>query len=160
MTSKTGATADATQSETWLLVVTSKKLKLWAWVAAIVVLAIHIFMGVVVNVGNTGASITVIDQLAFPVIGLIIAAVCLLFTRARVRVNSHGVEVRNLLNARMYPWSDVYGLSFPRKSKWARLELPDFEFVPMMAMQSADGADVVKAVQDFRDLEVKYMPED
>lgn len=160
MTQKTRAASDTAESNQWLMVVKSKKLTMWAWISAIAVVAIHIFMGVVVNVGNTGASITIVDQLAFPVIGLIIAGVCLLFTRARVRVSSYGVEVRNLLNARMYPWKVVYGLSFPRKSKWARLELPDFEFVPMLAMQSADGADVVKAVKHFRDLEDRFMPED
>lgn len=147
-------------TDEWELTITSKKLTLWAWLAAIVVMAIHIFMGIVVDIGDTGATVTPIDRLAFPAIGLIIALVALLLTRARVRVNSRGVEVRNMLNARFYPWHDIYGLSFPKKSKWARLELPDFEFVPMLALQSADGARTVSAVRKFRELEEKYMPED
>lgn len=153
------ATATA-GGDKWLLEITSQKLRMWAIIAAIVVFAIHVFMGVVVDFGNTGATVTLIDQLAFPLIGLIIAGFILLLTRARVRVNAHGVEVRNLLNAKFYPWADVYGLSFPKKSRWARLELPDFEFVPMLAIQSADGARVIENVQRFRELEDKFMPED
>lgn len=149
-----------TSAEAWELTITSKKLTAWAWIAAVVVLAIHIFMGVVVDFGNTGAKVTVIDRFAFPAIGVILALVALLLTRARVRVNSRGVEVRNMLSPRFYPWRDIYGLSFPKKSKWARLELPDFEFVPMLALQSADGARTVAAVREFRELEEKYMPED
>lgn len=155
-----GASAATAADDQWLLEITSQKLRLWAIIGAILVLAIHIFMGVVVDFGNTGAAVTFIDQLAFPLIGLIISAFILLLTRARVRVNARGVEVRNLLNAKFYPWVDIYGLSFPKKSRWARLELPDFEFVPMLAIQSADGARVVKDVQRFRELEDKFMPED
>lgn len=153
-------TANNGSDDKWLLEITSQKLRLWAIIAAVVVFAIHIFMGIVVDFGDTGASVTTIDQLAFPMIGLIIAAVFLLLTRARVRVNAEGVEVRNLLNAKFYPWADIYGLSFPKKSRWARLELPDFEFVPMLAIQSADGARVVEDIRRFRELEDKFMPED
>lgn len=152
--------ADTGSEDKWLLEITSQKLRLWAIIAAVVVFAIHIFMGIVVDFGNTGASVTTIDQLAFPMIGLIIAGVILLLTRARVRVNATGVEVRNLLNAKFYPWVDIYGLSFPKKSRWARLELPDFEFVPMLALQSADGSRVVEDIRRFRELEDKFMPED
>ncbi|WP_297452131.1 PH domain-containing protein [uncultured Corynebacterium sp.] len=153
-------TANNGSDDKWLLEITSQKLRLWAIIAAVVVFAIHIFMGIVVDFGDTGASVTTIDQLAFPMIGLIIAGVFLLLTRARVRVNAEGVEVRNLLNAKFYPWVDIYGLSFPKKSRWARLELPDFEFVPMLAIQSADGARVVEDIRRFRELEDKFMPED
>ncbi|ALA67372.1 PH domain-containing protein [Corynebacterium lactis] len=152
--------SDSAGGGQWLQIITSKTLTIWAAVAAAVVFAIHLFMGIVVDFGDTGASVTLIDRLAFPVLGAIIAAVFLLLTRARVRVSERGVEVRNLLTAKFYPWSDIYGLSFPKKAKWARLELPDFEFVPMLAVQSADGARVVEAVRKFRELEDKFMPED
>ena len=44
-------TADRTDSR-WELVVTSKTMKLWAWGSAAVVMAVHIFMGLVVDVGD------------------------------------------------------------------------------------------------------------
>jgi hypothetical protein len=54
----------------------------------------------------------------------------------------------------------IYGLSFPRNSRWARLELPDFEFVPMMAFQVSDKTTVAQQVEAFRRLEDRYMPEE
>lgn len=152
-----GKTAD---DANWLLTVTSRTMKRWAWLSVAVVMAVHIFMGAVVNVGDTGAQVTVIDILAFPLLGVVISGACLLMLRPRVRVNPAGVEVRNFLGPRFYPWRDVYGLSFPADKQWARLELPDFEFVPMWAMQARDGAAVVEAVRRFRELEDRYMPED
>ncbi|MFC2595417.1 PH domain-containing protein, partial [Corynebacterium durum] len=118
------------------------------------------FMASVVASGNTGAAVTTIDQWAFVGIGLIISAVCLTIMRPRVRANEDGVEIRNFIGTRFYPWDVIYGLSFPKGERWARLELPEFEFVPMWAFQSADGARVVTAVEQFRTLEDKYMPED
>lgn len=150
----------ATEGEEWLMEVRSRSLRLWCIISAVIVLAIHIFMGLVVDSGNTGASVTFIDKLAFPLIGVIIAGVFLLGTRARMRVSARGVEVRNLLAPRFYPWSQIYGLSFPKKAKWARLELPDFEFVPILAVQSADGESVVKTIAQFREYEAQYMPQD
>lgn len=152
-------TADRTDSG-WELEVTSRTMKLWSWGSVAVVMAVHIFMGFVVDVGDTGAQVTPIDVLAFPILGLVISAACLLLLRPRVRVNFRGVEVRNFLGPRFYPWDVVHGLSFPADSRWARLELPEFEFVPMWALQARDGAAVVEAVRRFRELEDRYMPED
>ena len=64
------------------------------------------------------------------------------------------------LGTRYYPWAVIYGLSFPKGSRMARLELPEFEYVPLWAIQSGDKEDALKAVDDFRALEAKYMPQD
>ncbi|NLP39703.1 MAG: PH domain-containing protein, partial [Corynebacterium pollutisoli] len=84
----------------------------------------------------------------------------LAFTRPRVRANEDGVEIRNIIGTRFYPWSVAYGLFFPQGARMARLELPEFEYVPMWAMQASDGPAVVQAVSTFRELEAKYMPQD
>ena len=42
----------------------------------------------------------------------------------------------------------------------ARIELPDFEYVPVWALQSGDKEDVIPKVRSFRDLEARYMPQD
>ncbi len=42
----------------------------------------------------------------------------------------------------------------------ARLELPEFEFVPVWALQSGDKDTVIDNVRRFRDVEAKYMPQD
>ncbi len=154
------ATSKNSSATSWLLEVKSTTMKRWAWGSAAVVLAVHIFMGAVVDVGDTGAAVTTIDKLAFPILGLVLASLCLLMLRPRLRANAKGVEVRNFLNPRFYSWNDIYGLSFPREAKWARLELPEFEFVPVWAIQSADKEAAVKAMKEFRKLEDSYMPVD
>lgn len=157
----TAAFADTTTNKPWVLEVTSKFLKRIAWVVVVVFMAVHIFMGAVVDVDFTGAAVTFIDTLAFPAIGVVLSIFAYIgLSRARVRANEDGVEVRNFIGTRFYPWAVIYGMSFPKDSAVARLELPDFEFVPMWAFQSRDGERVVRAVAAFRSLEDKYMPED
>lgn len=150
-----------TTSKPWEFTVTSRALKTYAALAVVVIMAVHIFMGAVVDIEFTGATITALDKLAFPGIGIILSGLawwCL--ARPHVKANEDGVEVRNIIGTRFYPWVVVYGLSFPRGSRMARLELPDFEFVPLWAIQAADKERAVKAVKQFRELESRYMPED
>lgn len=157
------AAADAalTTDRPWELEARSPRLKQVSWVLVVLIMAVHIFMGVTVGIGYTGAAITPIDQFAFVGIGIIISIVTVIgLSRPRVRANEDGVEVRNMIGSRFYPWSVVYGLSFPKGTRIARLELPEFEYVPVWALQSADGEKVVRAVSQFRDLEAKYMPKD
>lgn len=160
VTAMTVADTPTTTEKPWELVVTSKILKVWAAVAVAVIMAVHIFMAIVVAVGDTGAAVTAVDQWAFVGVGVVFSGVALALLRPRVRVNSDGVEVRNFLGPQFYGWDLIYGLSFPKSAYWARLELPEFEFVPMWAFQAADKERVVQAVKDFRDLEDRYMPED
>lgn len=118
------------------------------------------FMTVAVGTDENGAALSVADDLAFVGLGIIGLLLCLLIRRPRVRANEDGVEVRNFLGTRFYPWEIVYGLAFPKGDRWARLELPEFEFVPMLAFQAGDGEQVVKKVHEFRELEDKYMPDE
>lgn len=157
----TAAYAGTTTDKPWRLVVTSKTMKQLAWIIVVVVMAVHIFMGAVVDVDFTGAAVSFVDTLAFPGVGVLLSVLAYIgFTRARVRANEDGVEVRNFIGTRFYPWAVIYGMSFPKGARVARLELPDFEFVPMWAFQARDGESVVRAVAEFRELENKYMPED
>ena len=144
----------------WEREFTSPFLRRLAWIAVGAILAIHIFMAFIVAVGNTGVAVTLADQLGFVGIGLIFCVPALGLLRPRVRVNSTGVEVRNVVNAQFYPWEIIYGLSFPASSKWARLELPDFEFVPMMALNVYDKNLIAQRVEQFRQCEDKYMPDE
>ncbi|MEL4152745.1 PH domain-containing protein [Corynebacterium bovis] len=155
------AGTDGTASgDGWLVTVTSRSLRIWAWSAVAVIMIIHVVMGLVSGVGDTGATVTVVDQWSFVGIGLLLSGVCLLLLRPRVRVNASGVEVRNLVSAQFYPWDLVHGMSFPKGARWARLELPDFEFVPMMAFQVADKRTIFRDVEAFRRLEDRYMPDE
>lgn len=145
----------------WEFETRSVFLKRLSWFIIVVVMAIHIWVGATVDIEWTGAAITFIDKLAFPGVGLVISVLAYLaFNRPRVRANEDGVEVRNIIGTRFYSWYVIYGLYFPEGARMARLELPDFEYVPLWAMQSADGASTIKAVSEFRELEAKYMPVD
>ena len=78
------------------------------------------------------------DQVAMALLGLVIAGALLLFARPTLRVGSAGLSVRNLLGYRLIPWSEVVGVSFPAGNRWARIDLPDDEYVPVMAIQAVD----------------------
>lgn len=150
-----------TSSKPWEIEIVSHFLRRVAVVAVIVIMAAHIFAGVVVDDEFTGAAITTADKFAFPAIGLILSVcVWLALSRPRVRANEDGVEVRNIIGTRFYPWVVIYGLSFPRGSRMARLELPEFEYVPLWAIQSGDKERAIESVKAFRRLEARYMPED
>lgn len=155
------ADAALTTTKPWELEIRSPKMRLYAIIAAVVTLAVHVFLALIVTVGDTGVSITRVDQVGYFLVGVLLASVfyvCL--SRPRVRVNEDGVDVRNFVGSRFFPWQVIYGLNFPEGAKVARLELPDFEYVPLWAMVASDGPVVVKNISDFRALEAKYMPED
>lgn len=150
-----------TTSKPWEYEVTSPYLRKVAIIWIILVMAAHLFMGFTVGLSFTGATVTTIDKFAFPGVGVVISVLSwLALTRPRLRANSDGVEIRNIVGTRFYPWQVIYGLSFPEGSRMARIELPDFEYVPVWALQSGDKNDVISNVRSFRDLEARYMPQD
>lgn len=150
-----------TSSKPWELEISSKYLRNVAIVWVIVVMAVHIFMAWAVDAQFSGVTITGLDKFAFIGVGLIISALSwIALTRPRVRANSDGVQVANIIGTRFYPWTVIYGLSFPRGSRMARLELPEFEYVTLWAIQSGDKERAIRAIEEFRELEAKYMPQD
>jgi hypothetical protein len=92
------------------------------------------------------------DQVAVVLLGLLIAAGVLLLARPRVRADADGIEVRNILTTHRYPWRDVVRVAFPDGASWARLDLPDDEYVPVLAIQAVDGQRAVEAVRRVRAL--------
>ena len=149
-----------TSSKPWTFEIRSPYLTKVMIVVMVLVILGAAFMTVAVGMDENGAALTVADDLAFVGIGIIGLFLCLLIRRPRVRANEDGVEVRNFLGTRFYPWEIVYGLAFPKGDRWARLELPEFEFVPMLAFQAGDSEHVVRMVHEFRELENAYMPDE
>ena len=70
----------------------------------------------------------------------------LLFARPRLRVGAAGIAVRNLLGDKLIPWTDVVDVSFPQGARWARVDLPDDEYIPPMAIQAVDKDRAVEAM--------------
>ncbi len=92
-------------------------------------------------------------------LGVIIAGLVLLFARPRLRVGAAGIAVRNLLTYKLIPWSDVVDVSFPQGARWARVDLPDYEYVPAMAIQAVDKDRAVDAMDQVRELMLRYRPD-
>ena len=150
-----------TSTKPWKFETKSPYLKRVAVIWVLVVMAVHIFMAAVVDVEFSGVTITGLDKFAFIGVGIVISVLSwIALTRPRVRANEDGVQVVNIIGTRFYPWALVYGLSFPKGSRMARLELPDFEYVPLWAIQAGDKEYALAAVDRFRELEAEYMPED
>ena len=96
------------------------------------------------------------DQVSIAAIGVVLALAALLSVRARVVADADGVEVRNLMFGQKVPWSVIRSVSFPDGAPWARLELPQDEYVPIVAIQAIDGERAVVAMRELRALHRKY----
>ncbi|MGH3614583.1 MAG: PH domain-containing protein [Pseudonocardia sp.] len=126
---------------------------LWvAWVGAVVTVVLFTAIAVVLRNSPTGVYFRVADQVAMIVLGLIVAAGVLLLARPRVRADAAGIEVRNILITRYVPWGLVRRVAFPDGASWARLDLPDDEYLPMFAIQAVDGRHAVDGITRVRAL--------
>jgi hypothetical protein len=113
---------------------------------------VFVVVAVFLKRSNTGVYFQTSDQWAMVGIGLLLALGVLWWTWPRVRADAEGVEVRNMLGARWFPWSSVRQVSFPEGARWARLELPGDEYVPIRAIQAIDGDRAVAAMRELRRL--------
>ena len=130
---------------------------------AIAVAGVLALAGILVGVFNnrsSGAFIRAADQIAYAGIALVLAAaIVVIATRPRLRVGPAGLAVRNVLEERTFPWSEVVGLSFPVGKRWPRVELQAYEYVPVLAIQSFDRDRAVDAMDTVRELMERYRPD-
>jgi hypothetical protein len=131
----------------------------FAYAAAFVIAAAHVVVGLLLKIKSSGVIFQTADQVAMAGLGLVIAGLVLLFARPRLRVGAAGLSVRNLLGDRLVPWSDVVGVSFPTGARWARIDLPDDEYIPLMAIQAVDKDRAVDAMDTVRTLLARYRPD-
>ena len=131
----------------------------FAYGAAGLILAAHIAVGALLKISSTGVVFQTADQVAFALLGVVIAGAVLLLARPRLRVGATGLAVRNLFGYKLIPWSEVVDVSFPRGARWARVDLPDDEYVPVLAIQAVDKERAVDAMERVRALIVRYRPD-
>ena len=143
----------------WDIVLRPRVTPYVAYAAAFVVAASGIVVGVLLKIRYTGAILQTADQVAMAVLGLILAAAILLLATPRLRIGPAGLGVRNILLERVIPWSDVVGESFPAGSRWARVDLQDYEYSAVLAIQSVDGERAVQAMDTLRTQLAKYRPD-
>jgi hypothetical protein len=117
-----------------------RKLRRTCTALAVLVLVVFGVVSLLLTRGESGGqAFGPADQLSFFVIGVLIAAGVLVFTRFRVRADSDGIWVRNALGERYFPWAVVVSVDLPDGATWAQLELHDDEVVALMAVQTSDG---------------------
>jgi hypothetical protein len=131
----------------------------FAYGAALIIAAVGVVLGLLLKISSSGVIFQTADQVAISLLGVVIAGVVLLFARPRLRVGAPGVAVRNLFGYRLIPWSDVVDVSFPRGARWARVDLPDDEYIPLMAIQAVDKDRAVAAMDRVRELLARYRPD-
>jgi hypothetical protein len=148
VTAVTGTAAD-------VLVVRPRKMLISSWVGAAVTISLFVAIAVVLRSEPTGVFFRLADQVALVLLGLFIAGGVLLFARPRVRADAEGVEVRNILVTRRLPWALVLRVAFPDGASWARLDLPDDEYLPVLAIQAVDGQRAVDAITRLRALHAR-----
>lgn len=132
---------------------------IFAYVAAFLIAAVHIVVGLLLKIKSSGVIFQTADQVAMAALGFVFAGVILLFARPRLRVGRVGLSVRNLLGDRLVEWSEVVGVSFPTGSRWARIDLPGDEYIPVMAIQAVDKERAVQAMDTVRALLAQYRPD-
>jgi len=130
-----------------------------AYAVAVVLVVAHLAIGLLLKIGSTGVIFQTSDQIAMAVLGIVLAGLALLFARPRLRVGAAGLSVRNALGDRLVPWDDIVGVSFPVGARWARIDLPDDEYVPLLAIQSVDKDRAVAAMDTVRSLLARYRPD-
>ena len=143
-----------------LLEARPRKARRVAVAAAVLLVVVFTVIAVLLRQTPTGVYFRLSDQVAMVMLGLLLAGAALLFARPRVRAGADGVEVRNLLGSRTLPWELVLRVSFPDGAPWARLELPDDEYIAVMAIQSTDGRRVGKVLVVRRRADDGDRPED
>jgi hypothetical protein len=123
-----------------------------AWIAAIALVGVMTAVAVVLRGVSTGVYFRTDDQVAMVLLGVLMALAILVPAYSVVRADSKGVRVRNLLITREVPWSEVLEVGFPDGARWARLELPYDEYLPISAIQLVDGRRAVAAMDQLRAL--------
>jgi len=134
------------------VVVRPRKLLIASWVGAVLTVALFVVIAAVLRTQPTGVYFRFADQVALVLLGLLIAGGLLLLARPRVRADAEGIEVRNILVTRRLPWSLVERVAFPDGASWARLDLPDDEYIAVLAIQAVDGQRAVDGITKVRAL--------
>lgn len=145
--------------ETWDVVLRPHRTPMFVYAAAVVIAAVHIAVGFALKIRSSGVVFQTADQVAMAVLGLILAGVLLLFARPRLRIGPAGLSVRNLFGDKLIGWPEIVGVSFPAGHRWARVDLPDDEYIPVLAIQAVDKGRAVDAMDAVRALLERYRPD-
>lgn len=119
------------------------------------VLLVITFCGVGASLRLTGegaATFALADQIAFGLLGVLLAGLVLTFTRARVIADTSGVRVRGAWGERFVCWQVVARVNLADGEPWANLDLQDDDRIALFAVQANDGERATAGVLALRRL--------
>jgi hypothetical protein len=123
------------------------------YVLAAVVFATFVVVALVMRRANDGVPFSYKDQWGTAFVGFVLAGLCLMPTRPRLRADREAIRTRAFLGGwRTIPWAAVVRLDFPRNVRFARIVLPAEEAIAIYAVQRWDGQRAVVAMRGLRAL--------
>jgi hypothetical protein len=141
------------------VVVRPRRLRRVCWATAVTVVALFTAVAIGLGSGPPGElQFRLADQVALITLSLLIAGAVLVFTRARVVADEHGVRVRNAFRETSLPWAVVVDVRLDEHSPWAYLDLQDDDSVAVLAIQANDGAHARAGAAALRDLLARSRP--
>jgi len=138
------------------LVVRPRKIAIMGAIAAVVVLATMIVLGLLLQ--SDGIPLRPVDKIGFMSVGIAGAAAIMLVARPRIVADEKGMTVRNVLGETVLPWPVVLKIAFPPGAHWAQAVLADDETHPLMAIQAMDRERAVDALKGIRALHARFAP--
>jgi len=141
-----------------LLQVRPRRITIFASIAAGLVIASMVVIGLLLRDTNEGVEFRTADQIGLIGIGLILGGVIMTAARPRLRVDRNGLWIRNMLGEQFTPWPLVVRVAYPQGAPWAQVLMPDDEIKPLMAIQAMDRGRAVTALEKVRELQATYGP--
>jgi len=141
-----------------LLQVRPRRITIFASIAAGLVIASMVVIGLLLRDTNEGVEFRTADQIGLIGIGLILGGVIMTAARPRLRVDRNGLWIRNMLGEQFTPWPLVVRVAYPQGAPWAQVLMPDDEIKSLMAIQAMDRGRAVTALEKVRELQATYGP--
>ena len=123
------------------------------------ILAAHIAGGALLKISATGVIFQIADQVAIAAIGVLIAGVGCCCSHGRGSAPVPQASRCETCSDTSDPMAGRRGRVVPRGARWARLDLPDDDYIPVMAIQAVDKERAVDAMDRVRDLLARYRPD-
>ena len=99
--------------------------RMYGYALAVVVFLTFLVVALVMRRANDGVPFTYKDQWGTAFVGFVLAGLCLMPTRPRLRADREAIRTRAFLGGwRTIPWEVVVRLDFPRNVRFARVVLP------------------------------------
>ncbi|NNG36216.1 PH domain-containing protein [Nakamurella aerolata] len=140
-----------------LLQARPRRIVIYALIATVIIVGTALAVGIGLHGTNDGVAFRGYDQGGVIGVGVILGATIMIAAaRPRLRVDSEGLSIRNMVGHRRVPWKWVQRISFPEGAQWPVVQMPDDETYPIVAIQAMDRERAVTALRQLRALADRY----